>query len=532
MTVLPALSGSWRVHAPQRILLMGRDLDQWRMILAHFTQPGEKGDLSLFHVDEKSWNEEDLRTFQVALLDYETLSPFQLRMVPALKQKMPHAPVLMCVATQNVDRVLGSFGNALDDWVIKDKGYERLLPERIRWVCRKTVKGQDFLNQSLQFFQEAQRMQALGIFASGIAHDFNNVLSMIFGHTQMALMALPQDSPVRSHLAQSLTAGNRAKELVKEIFTISRHEKGGAQKVQAGMVIKEAVKFLKAAIPSTINIHQNLKLQPTGWDTVLCDASHIYQILLNLCTNAVNAIGSDQYGSLTIEFFPHEVSPQGEGTPGSPAPGRYAALKVSDDGRGIPGELMNRIFDPQFTTMDDGKSAGMGLTIVKELVEDLKGSISIQSQVGRGTVVTVLLPCVAMMSSVRASDDGGSIPTGTERVLFVDDEEMLVQVGELMLRKLGYEVAGFGDSREALKTFEAEPEAFDLVLTDLTMPNLSGFDLVRKCLEVRPDLPIIVCTGCGDSGTLERLKEAGVRGFLRKPFIIKLMAQTIREALD
>jgi len=532
MTLLPGVSAPCDLDAPQRILFMGRDLDHWRRILGGLPQGVEPENCFLLQDDEQSPDGDHSGAFQVALVDYETLSPFQFRMMPALKGRMPGVQVLMCVEPQNAEKVLRTLGDVIDDCVLKSEGFESLLPERLRWVRRKAAEGQALLDRSLHLFQEAQKMQALGILASGIAHDFNNVLSMVFGHTQMALMALPPDSPLRNHLTQALTAGNRAKELVRDIFNISRQEKGTVQRIQAGTVIKEAVKFLRASIPSSIRIHQDLQLQPPGWDTLQCDPTHLYQIFINLCTNSVNAIGPDQHGNLTIELFLHQVPSQEANSPGSPAPGRYAALKVSDDGRGMSGEIKSRIFDTRFATMDNPGSTGMGLAIVKNLLRVHGGTIAVDSEPGRGTSVTVLLPCVERIPPVTSKDDGESIPTGSGRVLLVDDEDMLVQVGQLMLGKLGYEVAGYTDSVEALKSFEAEPESFDLVLTDLTMPNLSGFDLVRKLLDIRPDLPIIVCTGCGDGAALERLEGMGVRGFLRKPFIIKLMAQTIKEALD
>ncbi len=532
MNDLPGVWNPAEERSTGQILLVGGSPDLWETALDGFTDRLKRAEFICLPMEAEAPKMDEFKNCRAVLLDYEALTPSQLQNLPQLRLRMPSTPLLLCVDAARASQALESLGTLIDDVVVKFEGYAGHLIERIHWLCEKALRQEQRLHQVTELFRQAQKMEALGILAGGIAHDFNNILSMIFGHTQMALLSLPAEDSARVHLDQALLAGNRARDLVREILNISRQEEGTPQKVRVGTIVKEATKFLKASCPSNIEIVQNLHMQPAGWDTILCDSAHLYQIFMNICTNALNAIGQDQYGTVSIELHPHEVASEAAVSRQGPRPGKYVSLKVIDSGRGIPHELMERIFDPYFSTMPNSLSLGMGLPVVKELVAAYNGFITVESRPGQGTSVTILLPCAEAASAFKSSDDGGRFITGSGQILLVDDEEMLVQVGTLMLNRLGYEVTGFTDSLKALECFRERPDAFDLVITDLTMPRMTGADLVRNLLALRSDLPVIVCSGYGDSIQVETLRKIGVRSFLRKPFILKLLAETVAGVLN
>ncbi len=533
MTELYGSSVSDNVLPRRRLLFMGGDEVHWQKTLQAQTN-GLKENYAFCCSENEdvflAWD--DLKKSRLVIADYELLNPFHVDLLPKLKLQMPFIPVLMCVEAFNVAHALQSFGASIDDCIVKVEGHVDFLAERVRWVCARMEREENKRRHMVEMFQNAQRMEAVGILAGGIAHEFNNVLSIVFGHLQLALFRLSDNDPVRDHLQQALFAGRRATDLVKDILNISRRQDGSPQKTQLSVIVKEAIKFLKASVPSNIEIRQDIQLQPQGWDTVLCHMTHIYQIFLNICTNALNAIGLDQYGTITIELRPYELIEERNPFTEKLKSGNYAALRIVDSGVGIAEEVRGRIFDPYFTTMTNDSSLGMGLTIVKELLESYGGAIFVESRQGEGTAITVLLRCEELAPVFKSSDDGRSIPMGKGRILLVDDEEMIVQVGLLMLSKLGYEVKGTTDSREALELFRSEPDSFDLVIMDLSMPKITGFDLAKSMLELRSDIPIVVCSGHSDATAITRLKEIGVSAFLRKPFIVKLLAETVKGALD
>ena len=375
--------------------------------------------------------------------------------------------------------------------------------------------------------EQAQKMESIGTLAGGIAHDFNNILSPIMIHSEMAMMELPPDSPVQNSLKQIFQAGKRASGLTKQILTFSRMRQQKRSPLKVGLIVKECLKMLRASLPTTIEINQNLESES---DTVLCDITEINQVLMNLCTNAAHAM-RDKGGELTINLTQEHLDPEAAGKFSDLNPGSYLKLTVSDTGHGIDNETMKNIFVPYYTTKEFGEGTGMGLAVVHGIVRSYGGDITVESEPGKGTVFHVLLPTIESEASPPI-EPSVNLPKGTERVLFVDDEKIAVDAVQSMLEKLGYKVTARTSSIEALEAFRNNPQGFDLVITDMTMPNMTGKDLAKELMSIRSDIPIILCTGFSEKIDERRAKEMGISAFVMKPIVMRDMANTIREVLD
>ena len=366
---------------------------------------------------------------------------------------------------------------------------------------------------------QAQKMEAIGVLAGGIAHDFNNILTGISGYSELALEVLPGQGRERRYIEDALRGCDRAKELVSRILTFSRQGAHTRQPMSIRPIIKEAVNLLRASLPSTIDIDLDLLAEE---DTILSDPTQIHQILMNLCTNAAHAMNGNG-GQLTISLRPANASPQMP---------RQIELVVRDTGHGIPPAVIDRIFDPFFTTKEVGKGTGMGLSVVHGIVKSHNGSIQVESAVGKGATFRVLLPLATEAPANRPPAPPAGKPTGGhERILWVDDEESLVEMGQDMLSGLGYEVTTATSSKKAAELFRRRPDRFDLVITDMTMPKMTGLQLAAEIKKVRSDMPIILCSGFSDI-TPESLAVSGVREFVMKPFRLEKMAMTIRRVLE
>ena len=374
--------------------------------------------------------------------------------------------------------------------------------------------------------RQAQKMEAIGTLAGGIAHDFNNILGAIIGYTEMirddtlAGLANVQD------INQVLNAGNRAKELVKQILAFGRQGESELIPVQPATIIKEALKLLRASLPTTITIQQNIDPEA---GVILADPTHIHQIMMNLCTNAFHAM-EIRGGTLTVSLHKKTLSPEDLGASPQLPPGNSLQLSIEDSGEGIAPEVLDKIFDPYFTTKEVGKGTGMGLSMVHGIVHSYGGTISCNSRLGEGTVFHITLPTVEQQS-VQEVESPQLSPFGTEHILLVDDEEFLIEMGQMMLARLGYRVTTRMNSLEALTTFQNEPNTFDLVLCDQTMPGMTGEDLSRRLLQIRPDIPIILCTGYSSLISETKAKAMGIKGFALKPLTSKDLAMLIRQVL-
>lgn len=375
--------------------------------------------------------------------------------------------------------------------------------------------------------QQAQKMEAIGTLAGGIAHDFNNILFPLLGFAEMLQEDLPKDGPLQDNIAEVLQAALRAKDLVQQILTFSRQGAQALKPVRLQSILKEAVKLLGASIPKTIDIQTDID---PDCGVVVADSTQIHQIVMNLATNAYHAMQASG-GRLDITLKQVDVNgnpPAGSGLP----PGKYALLKVADTGAGIAQEVMEKIFDPYFTTKETGRGTGLGLSVVQGIVENYKGDILVDSKPGKGTAVRVYLPVMKRAVESLAEEAAGPIMGGAESVLLVDDEEAIVKMEGRMLQRLGYRVMSRTGSIEALAAFRADPDKFDLVVTDMTMPHMTGVQLAEKIKAIRGHIPIIVCTGFSDQITREKSKEMGIDGYLMKPLTKREMARTVREVLD
>ncbi|MGA3116469.1 MAG: response regulator [Syntrophobacteraceae bacterium] len=375
--------------------------------------------------------------------------------------------------------------------------------------------------------RQAQKMEALGTLAGGIAHDFNNILGIIFGYTELARWSLPDDLPAAKKLDEVLKAADRAKDLVLQILAFSRQGEKEKKPVQVSLIFKEALRMLRATIPSTIDIRSDISSR----STVLGDPTQIHQVLMNLCTNAVHAM-RDQGGTLDVTLADVFVEPKVGDRYSELQEGLHVQLIVKDNGHGIGQAIMDRIFDPFFTTKEAGVGTGLGLSVVHGIVKGHGGVIEVESEPGKGTMFKLLFP--AAESACSSDSVEPSLPRGHERILVVDDEAGLATAMGDMLESLGYETLCRTSSLEALETFLHQPgnQPFDLVITDMTMPSMTGLGLARELLQLKPELPIIICTGFSEHISPERIGKLGIKGFLMKPVTLRDLALLVRRALD
>ncbi len=376
--------------------------------------------------------------------------------------------------------------------------------------------------------RQAQKMEAIGTLAGGVAHDFNNILAAIFGYAELARQALPPDSPAHEDLAGVQQAGNRARDLVQQILMFSRARPQSRQLVDVGGVLHEALGLIRAAVPATITIEQAIDgdLPPVN-----ADPTSLHQVVMNLCTNASQAMAATG-GTLRVSARRLEFA-EARRTCGLLAePGEYVVLEVGDTGPGLDPALVERIFEPYFTTKGVGDGTGMGLAVVHGIVSELQGRIELESRRGEGAVFRIFLPAHdrdAAPAEGAAADVGLE---GHERVLFVDDEPAIVEAGTRLLAGLGYAVTPATSSADALAIFRADPDAFDVVVSDLTMPKMTGIELARELLALRPRLPIVLCSGYNVGISQQEAMGMGLRALAMKPLSRDALARLVREAVE
>ena len=374
--------------------------------------------------------------------------------------------------------------------------------------------------------QQSQKLEAIGTLAGGIAHDFNNILSAIIGYSELSIPETPEGSQIRSDLEKILQAGNRAKGVVNQILTFSRQRDEEKSPLIITPIVKEVMKLLRASLPSTITVKTNIR---PGIGSVIADPSQIHQVIMNLCTNAAHAMKKSG-GTLTITL--DEITTDDTFVTRNPgmATGRYVQLTVSDTGHGMNSDVMERIFEPYFTTKGPGEGSGLGLSIVHGIVDSMKGIVNVYSELGKGSTFKVYLPITDKgPTSTQKQEDKPY--TGQGRILFVDDEPMVVEIGSRILKGLGYEVTEMTSSVEALEHFQKNSATIDLVITDMTMPFIPGDELARDILEIRPGMPVIICTGYSDRLTAEDAKAMGIRHYLGKPLLKSEIAEKVHQVL-
>ncbi|MBU1638996.1 MAG: PAS domain S-box protein [Proteobacteria bacterium] len=376
--------------------------------------------------------------------------------------------------------------------------------------------------------RQAQKMEAIGTLAGGIAHDFNNLLSPIMGYSELILMDRAADSKVKKRVQEILSASTRAKELVKQILTFSRRSEQHLAPLLIQPVVKEALKLLRSSIPTTIEIQQ--KIDP-DCGAVLADPGQIHQIVMNLCTNAYQAMKGGA-GVVSVSLS-QEVLTQGDlASRAGLTAGRYAKLVVEDSGEGMDPETLKRIFEPYYTTKGKEKGTGLGLAVVHGIVKKYGGEINVYSEPGKGARFSVYLPVVSKETQQEKEEREKPLPTGLGRILLVDDEEQITELGQTFLEMLGYQVTPCNDPAEALGLFRDDPSRFDVVVTDMTMPKMTGALLSQELLTLRADLPIIMCTGFSEAMDEETAKQLGIRVFLMKPVSSHALAQAVRAVLE
>jgi len=374
--------------------------------------------------------------------------------------------------------------------------------------------------------QQAEKMESIGTLAGGIAHDFNNILSSVIGYTELALDEVAKGTTIEDNLQEVYAAGKRARDLVKQILAFARQSDVEIKPVQIGGTAEEVLKFIRSTIPTTIEIKQNINSK----SLIMGNATQVHQLLMNLCINAAHAM-EDKGGCLEISIKDVVIDNTKIAKTWNIKSGDYIEIKVSDTGVGISPDILGSIFEPYFTTKDVGEGTGMGLAVVHGIVESYGGKITVDSRLSNGTVFTIYLPITRKRAAHRPYESE-KLPSGTERILFIDDEASIAKIGSQILERLGYSVTTRISSIEALELFRSKPNDFDLVITDMTMPNMTGDKLASELMNIRSDISIILCTGYSKKISDETALEIGIKSFAYKPIVKADLAKTVRKVLD
>jgi PAS domain S-box-containing protein len=375
--------------------------------------------------------------------------------------------------------------------------------------------------------QQSQKMEAVGTLAGGIAHDFNNILAVILGNAELAADDVPRENPASKSLKAIHQASIRAKDMVRQLLAFSRKSDEETKLLNMTPIIKESMKMLRTAVPSSVEFKQHISDDPCN---ILGDAAQINQIMMNLVTNASHAM-SEEGGLLDVTLEKIILPEEKPCFDWILSPGPHIRLKVRDTGEGISPRIMARIFDPYYTTKEVGKGTGMGLSVVHGIVKSHGGGILVESTLGEGTVFEVYFPALEKTIEKEKEPDG-EIKGGSERILFVDDEESMVNLNRQRLERLGYQVKSTTKPLEALEWFKAEPDQFDVVITDMTMPRMTGDRLTKEILAIRPEMLVIICTGYSERMSAKEAEALGARKYIEKPMDTRNLASALREVLD
>ncbi len=392
-------------------------------------------------------------------------------------------------------------------------------------ITERKRAEEDKLSLATQL-RHTHKMEAIGTLAGGIAHDFNNILSSVIGFVELSLMELEDESQLEKNLREVYQAGTRAKELVQQILTFARSEESHIQPTQISAIAKEAFKLIRSTIPTSIEMQLTINSEAFA----MVEPAQIHQIFMNLMTNAAQAMDSDG-GVLSVNIDEIHLKRFRDSMHKAFKPGDYFKVTVSDTGRGIPPDALEKIFDPYFTTKGGGEGTGLGLSVVHGIVRNHGGEIVVDSKVGHGTIITMYLPLSAMKATSNV-DTYGELPVGNERILFVDDEVPITEMNRQRLALLGYNVTSVNHSMEALQRLAEKPDAFDLIITDMTMPQMSGDQLAFEAKKLRPGIPVILCTGYSKKISEEKAHDIGISALLMKPVSLRDMAETIRVVLE
>jgi PAS domain S-box-containing protein len=377
--------------------------------------------------------------------------------------------------------------------------------------------------------RQAQKMEAIGTLAGGIAHDFNNILSAVIGYSELAILDTDPGTPAHRNMSEVFKAAKRAADLVSQILTFSRRTEHERKPLLLAPVIKETLKLLRGSLPSTIDIQQEIS---NDCPPILADPTQMHQVIMNLCTNAYHAM-RETGGVLSVRLAETEITREKTIDQFTLAPGKYAHITISDTGVGIPPQIIDRIFDPYFTTKEGGDGTGLGLATVHGIIKIYDGSITVTSHPGEATAFDIMLPiCDPQLYSTPSSKTKANLPKGSsELIMVVDDEEAIAQVVEIALRNIGYNVEAYTSSVKALEAFHAAPQRFSCIITDQTMPTLTGVDLAKLMMEDRPDIPIILCSGFSETINEEKALKMGICRYIMKPATFSTLAEAVRYAI-
>jgi len=385
----------------------------------------------------------------------------------------------------------------------------------------KIQKEKELLQKQLI---QAQKMESFGQLAGGIAHDFNNILSSIIGFTELALGQVQNGSPIEDDLQEVYSAGKRAKDLVKQILAFARQSDEEIKPIQISLIIEEVFKLIKASTPANIQIQYDYDSEAS----IMGNGTQIHQVVMNLCTNAIHAM-ENKGGILKISLS--DVINPSETSKLNLKSDCYLKLNISDTGMGIPAEIIDTIFEPYFTTKALGEGTGMGLAMVHGIIEGYGGKICVKSEIDKGSIFTIYLPITGECLP-HLLFESERLEKGSEKILFIDDEISIAKMGEKMLSRLGYSVTTMTSSVEALDLFKKKAKEFDLIITDMTMPSMTGDILGKKILKIRPDIPIILCTGFSRIMSDKQADDIGIKAFVHKPIVQNDLARTVRQVLD
>ena len=462
----------------------------------------------------------------IILLDLSLPDSSGLNTLIKVFSSFPQTAIVVLTGLNDENLTIEAMRHGAQDYLVKDQIDTVLLSRTIRYAIERQKSTEE--KTELEFkLRQSYKMEAIGTLSGGIAHDFNNILFPVLGHTEMLLQDIPEDSPTHDSLKKIYSGAIRAKELVKQILTFSRQDTAELILIRIQPIVKEALKLIRSTIPTTIEIKQDIK---SDCGVIKADPTQIHQVVMNLATNAYHAM-EETGGELKVTLKEIELGDDDVINPDM-NPGAYACLTIADTGTGMNKDRIEKIFDPFFTTKEQGKGTGMGLSVVHGIVINMGGAVQVYSEPGKGTEFHVYLPAIKSASEKQSTQTKEPVQGGTERILLVDDEEAIIEMEKLVLERLGYQVTSCTSSTKALETFWANPDKFDLVITDMAMPDMSGDKLAVGLTEIRSDIPILLCTGFSETISEEKVASLGIKGFLLKPIMMKDLAKKIREVMN
>jgi signal transduction histidine kinase len=509
------------------ILIVGEDDETADQVLAEVSAGGYRVDSERVQTASEMRSALEKHPWDVIIAGEEVAVTGDPSALELRRGRESQLPFIVVSASSGEEAAVMAMRHGADDYILRNN-LKRLVPalERELREAKHRHRERETRSRLENRLRQIHKMEAMGTLAGGIAHDFNNILSAIFGYTELAQGTLPKDSAAQPFLVEVVKAGERARELVKQILAFSRQTELEIKPVQIAKVVEDTLRLMRASLPTTIAISQQLDTNAL----IMGDPSQIHQVLMNLCTNAGHAMQAEG-GTLDVTLTHVELDDLHNIPYPDLKPGPYVKLSVSDTGCGMSPQVIERLFDPFFTTKPKGEGTGMGLAMVHGIVQDMNGVIDVYSEPGQGATFNLLFPAIERRSTpeIRTTPQ---LPRGNERILFVDDEVTLIRMGRRLLESLGYRVKAFTDPVAALDFFEREPEGIDLVLTDMTMPGLTGDQLALKLMALRHDIPIILCTGFSIKIDEERARSLGIRAFINKPILRGDLAVVLRQVLD